>query len=138
MKYFHLILLICYITIGMIIQTVESGPESSGPYIVVDRGFCNETYTVLFKTECQHCDINVFTDCPNGSFKQTSKEGVSGCEYIQNLGPGHNETKTGCYHTCTEQKQNVRCCRGYWGQQCQGKARCNIKGFSGHFFPLFL
>lgn len=116
MKYFHFISLICFVTLSMITQNVESGP-----HIIVDRGFCNETYTVRFNTECQHCDINVFTDCPYGSVKQTSKEGISDCEYIQSLGPGYNETKTGCYHTCTQEKQNVQCCRGYWGPQCQGK-----------------
>ena len=115
MDQFHLVLLISLVGISTKIQNVDSGP-----FIIVDRGFCNETYTVLFNTECQHCDINVFTDCPRGTMKLTTKEGKSGCEYIQSLGPGYNETKAGCYHTCSEEKQNVQCCRGYWGPQCQG------------------
>ena len=98
------------------------------PYLIADRGFCNETYTTHFNTKCQHCDINVFTDCPAGSVKQTSKEGVAGCEYMQSLGPGYAENRTGCYHTCLLDKQVVKCCPGYWGPQCQGQ--CKVKSNS--------
>ena len=95
------------------------------PYLIADRGFCNETYTTHLNTKCQHCDINVFTDCPAGFVKQTSKEGVAGCEYMQSLGPGHAENRTGCYHTCLLDKQVIKCCPGYWGPQCQGQ--CKVK-----------
>lgn len=107
---------LCLITLSAIIRS-----GISGPFVTVDSGFCNQTFTIRFDTACQHCDINVFTDCPVGSVKQTSKEGTPGCEYTQSLGPGYNETKTGCYHTCLQEKQEVKCCPGFWGLQCQGQ-----------------
>ena len=105
---------LCFIIVICI--AIKNGKAS--PYITVDRGFCNVTFTRSFQTKCKPCDENVFTDCPLDSMKQTVKEGISGCKLYTD-----KTATTGCYHTCLKEEQDIRCCRGYWGPQCQGQCQ---------------
>ena len=84
-------------------------------------GFCPETQTMTFETECISCHINVFTDCPDGSKMLTRMEGTANCTYEMHLGPGPNITKDGCTHTCESNTTVDQCCRGFWGPKCDGK-----------------
>jgi hypothetical protein len=85
-----------------------------------EMGFCPETQTMTFETECISCHINVFKDCPSGSKQLTRMEGTSNCTYELHLGPGPNITKDGCTHTCEMNTTVDQCCRGFWGSNCDG------------------
>lgn len=87
-----------------------------------ELGKCPKSMNEIFETKCTSCHVNVFVDCPQGSEKLTTREGNPGCTYEQSLGPGHNITKDGCTHTCNRTVQEPECCRGFWGNNCDGKS----------------
>ena len=107
-----------------VMQVIDPADTTSSPTedLLLSQG-CNKTSVYTYKTDCLSCYLNEHVSCRAGSIKKTSGQGLEDCEYMvtmqDNVAP---ILLSGCLHVCEMEVVDEWCCRGYWGQDCQGNS----------------
>ncbi len=106
-----------------VMQVINPADTTSSPAEVLLSQRCNKTSIYTYKTDCLSCYLNEHVSCRAGSIKKTSGQGLEDCEYMvtmqDNVAP---ILLSGCLHVCEMEVVDEWCCRGYWGQDCQGNS----------------